>query len=511
MKMIPLVFVAMLLQVVPCAAATEVAAWFVPSAAKVMRDAKPDGTALEWELAAAKNEVEACQLVLSSSEPVECVTVSATPLTKSGGTKTLQPELFRVGYIPVTREKIPHPDPLPPLAGPISLQPGLAQPIWISVRVPKDAEPGVYSGRVNVKVGEVTAAYSLSLKIWDFALPETPSCTTAFGAGYEVAAEQHGLAPKTPEADALAKKYYEFLLERRLSPIQLPIDLMSDEAPKYLNDPRMTSYHIPVGGKSDAELKSVVERLLAGGWFAKGYFYEVDEPVNKAAYDAFSTVTDRLRKIEPRYRIVAPFYANPDFDSNLRTADLMLGRLNVWCPHSDYLDANPDFAPFLHARRNAGETIWWYVCNNPREPHTNLQIDQNGMAHRALLWQQKRWGIDGLLYWATNYWPKTLGDPWENMDTIGTGYFGDGSLLYPGKKVGIDGPVSSIRLEVLRDSLEDYDYLSLADRRLGAEATKGFVARIARSSTDYERNAAAFELVRRELGAAIEKAVVKVE
>ena len=27
------------------------------------------------------------------------------------------------------------------------------------------------------------------------------------------------------------------------------------------------------------------------------------------------------------------------------------------------------------------------------------------------------------------------------MDTIGAGFYGDGSLLYPGRRVGIDGPV----------------------------------------------------------------------
>ena len=39
----------------------------------------------------------------------------------------------------------------------------------------------------------------------------------------------------------------------------------------------------------------------------------IDEPVNKAAYDAFAAVNERLRKIEPRYRIVAPFYEQPGF------------------------------------------------------------------------------------------------------------------------------------------------------------------------------------------------------
>ena len=34
----------------------------------------------------------------------------------------------------------------------------------------------------------------------------------------------------------------------------------------------MTSYRIPYLEK-DAELKAVVQRLIDGGWFAKGYFY----------------------------------------------------------------------------------------------------------------------------------------------------------------------------------------------------------------------------------------------
>ena len=41
-----------------------VSAWFVPSTLKVMRDAKPDAASATWSLAAAKNEVESCQLVL---------------------------------------------------------------------------------------------------------------------------------------------------------------------------------------------------------------------------------------------------------------------------------------------------------------------------------------------------------------------------------------------------------------------------------------------------------------
>ena len=66
-----------------------------------------------------------------------------------GGKGSLRPTLFKVEYVPIEKEKIPYPDPLPPLTGPFDLQPKQAQPVWISVRVPKDAAPGVYRGTVK--------------------------------------------------------------------------------------------------------------------------------------------------------------------------------------------------------------------------------------------------------------------------------------------------------------------------------------------------------------------------
>ena len=73
----------------------------------------------------------------------------------------------------------------------------------------------------------------------------------------------------------------------------------------------------------------------------------------------------------------------------------------------------------------------------------------------------------------------------------------------------IDGPVSSQRLEVIRDGIEDFEYLTLADPRLGQKAAKAYVARIARTLTDYEQDPTKLEKARRELGAELEKATRK--
>ena len=40
-----------------------------------------------------------------------------------------------------------------------------------------------------------------------------------------------------------------------------------------------------------------------------------------------------------------------------------------------------------------------------------------------------------------------------------TGANGDGFLIYPGRVYGIEGPVSSLRMEAIKDSVEDFDLL----------------------------------------------------
>ena len=132
------------------------------------------------------------------------------------------------------------------------------------------------------------------------------------------------------------------------------------------------------------------------------------------------------------------------------------------------------------------------------------------MSCRTIFWQQKRLGIQGMRYWNTTYrHKKCTEDPWLNTVALEPRKCGDGMLLYPENKVGIDGPVSCQRLEILRDGLEDFDYLALADQRLGPDAASAYVARIARTLTNHEKDPLQLEKVRLDLGAALEKATVK--
>ena len=487
----------------------EITPWFAPAATKVLRNSTPQVPGQGYSLSAARNETEACQLVLWSDRPARGVVVRVSDLRRTNGSESLTPALYKVEYVPDIVGKTPYPDPLPPLK-PLDFEANQAQPVWISVRVPASAKPGDYTATVRVETGGSQQELSLKLHVWDFALPATPSAATAFGIDDVSIARQHGVSPGSAAAKALYARYYEMLLDHRISAYTIPVDLMSDEAPRYLKDPRLTSYMIPYPS-SDDELQRLVNRLVRFDCYEKGYFYPIDEPVKKGAYDQLEQISRRLHSVTPGYRWVVPFYTRPDWDKNLSAFDLMTGRVTIWCPNLHYFDLEPKTRPTLAARKKAGERIWWYVCCGPGEPYNNFFVQMSAMAHRALFWQQKRENVEGLLYWSTTYWnPASTVNPWTSMMTvkdINPAIRGDGSLFYPGKPLGIDGPVSSLRLEVIRDGLEDFDYLTLADRFLGKERTDHFVNQVARTLRDYTHDPVALEKVRQELGDALEKAV----
>jgi hypothetical protein len=75
------------------ASAQNFVAWFAPSESRVMRDAAPSQGHRERSLAAARNEVEACQLVLASDQLVQSVAVSVSPLDGPDGRPSPAPRI----------------------------------------------------------------------------------------------------------------------------------------------------------------------------------------------------------------------------------------------------------------------------------------------------------------------------------------------------------------------------------------------------------------------------------
>ena len=83
-----------------------------------------------------------------------------------------------------------------------------------------------------------------------------------------------------------------------------------------------------------------------------------------------------------------------------------------------------------------------------------------------------KWKFDGILYWAAAFWnAKDLKR--NNSYSVN----GDGVLVYP--KDASCEPIPSVRLKIICDSMEDYEYFVLLDRlaRASEKAKPEFAAR----------------------------------
>ena len=470
----------------------------------------------------AKNESESCQIALQARLDRNAARVSITPFTNENG-ETLETTLCEEYYVKTTGETLfgSYPDALVPLA--VGAENGLGMikmqnyPLFIGVRTTRDTAPGDYTAKLTLTCTEDAENkyerldLEITAHVWDFTLPETPAMDTAMGLGRGDIARAHHVDVNSPEAAALYRTYYEFLLQHHISAYDLPADIMSDEADAYMSDPRCTSFCVPYAG--DDTIRAYAEKLESNPeWAAKAYFYPIDEPSDEEAYARYVEISDRLASLYPAYHMVTPFYVNKVEIGGAEQygVDLQRGRSDIICPISN-LFSDGDFVERAHQRQAAGDKLWWYVCcgPGPKTDYCNLFTQQEGVKHRILFWQQKQLNVTGLLYWSTTYWSDVGGDPWSSAWTTpwtGVDTFGDGSLLYDGYHVGVNGPVSSLRLEAVANGVEDYGYLTLAQQLLGDEFVNKTIAKVTKDLEHYTRSDEAFAKARTELGAAIERA-----
>ncbi|MFH1810705.1 MAG: glycoside hydrolase domain-containing protein [Pseudomonadota bacterium] len=269
-------------------------------------------------------------------------------------------------------------------------------------------------------------------------------------------------------------------------------------------------------------LQAITSHLADRGWLSKAYTYWFDEP-EPVDYTLVVQGMDLLHSAEPRLRRLL----TEQFESELA------GHVDIWTPLLD------QFADSWAQQRQAlGEEVWWYVCTGPRAPYPNNFIDHPAIETRVRFWMAWQHGVQGSLYWQTNYWTNdqvsgasTPQDPWQdpmsyNFDTgnVGTWGNGDGRLLYPPRAWAdnvqrIEGPTPSLRWELIREGIEDYEYFwmlrDLSDRLAALVGDSALVlqtrdllvvpATIASSAVEYTDDSALLAAHRAAVATAIEQ------
>jgi len=531
------------------ATSEQVGLWWASSGWKISRT-RPTPTAESRAVVirAAKNEAEAAQIVLRPREALRGLTVRAEALAGPAGAVIAAEniDILRVRYVPVTQPTdstgtvAPWPDPLPPLAGPIDLEAGKNQPLWVRVRVPKDARAGKYEGKIRLAAEGYAADVPLSVEVYDFALPDRMTCQTAFGFS-PGNVWRYQKVEKSEDRRAVLEKYLASFAAHHISPYDpAPLDGFKVTWPKKKGgtpdeekglvpqfdwsawDAAMTRaieqyrfntfmVHVPglgggtyefrvqpefLGYKEDAPeykaaltnyLRGVQEHLREKGWLKYAYIYWFDEP-DKKDYEYVMNGFRKLKAAAPDLRRMLTEQVEPE----------LVGGPNLWCP------ITPEYNPArAEERHKAGEQFWWYVCCGPKAPYATLFIDHPATELRVWLWQTWQRRIDGILVWETNYWTSDTAypdrarpqNPYEDpMGWVSSGAKdkgvrqpwgnGDGRFIYPPEAAAnaspaapvLEGPVDSIRWEMLRDGVEDYEYLAILRGLLASRGERLSVA-----------------------------------
>ncbi len=504
--------------------------WFETPTRKIFADSKR-GEKNSYTVYLAREGREGCQAVFRYETAVNSARVSVSaPANGKGG--TLGVSVFGEKYVPtvfaepyfatdkVDGKEYLFPDALYPLDGEITVPANTSVPVYILFDT-HGAAAGDYAAEVTLTAGGKTLDRGvITVRVWDFALPAYRSMKTEVGIFRECLANFYGLSDEK-EIEEKYAKYYDFMIDNNCCPGGLPYDILDPRADRYLDDPRVNTVIVPYSG--DDEIRAYYEKLSRKKeWLEKSCFYPIDEPQNPDSYRYIAESAKRLKELFPGYRMCSPFFVDPDMGNGQDGVDYVTGLMNLWCPKLFCFDDaakfgnemegyDRTFAERMRERREKGEDVWWYVCCDPGEPYANLYINMEGAVSRSIFWQADLYGINGFLYWCCNFWDD-VEDPWEDMRTvrkdISPVIFGDGSLVYNGEKVGVDGPCPSLRLEAVRAGIDDYEMIVMA-RKLGvpAEAVDGAVKLVARSVTDYTRDDYDIVKARVILGSLIEKAV----
>jgi len=504
------------------------AVWWCDATRKIPRQRpSPQQSSAAAELAAAKNDREAVQIVVRSDERLRGLTAVARPLAGPDGA-TIPADNIKISRVayhfvhhPTDKTGIRDwwPDALPPLDEPIDLERGKNQPLWVLVHVPEDAKAGDYTGSISLRAEDFAVSVPIKLHVWDFTLPARNHLETAFGLSTGNVFRYHGLKTEEDKRRVL-DMYFRNFAEHRISPYDpapldpIRVDFRSDTDPPKAEldfsafDPAMTraveEFHftgirLPIRGMGGGTFHSRAEPRIGNfteetpeyqamfssyvgqleehfrqkGWLDEAYVYWFDEPAPKD-YAFVAGGMKRLKRYAPGLRRML---TEEPGDNELA------GVVDIWCPVS--YNYNHEEA---EKRRACGERFWWYVCCGPKAPYCTLFIDHPATELRVWLWQTWQRKIDGILVWSSNYWtssaafpdPDRPQNPYEDPMGYVSGYStpkgtkrywgnGDGRFIYPPESAAVPGlsgtgpviepPVSSIRWEMLREGIEDYEFL----------------------------------------------------
>ncbi len=155
-------------------------------------------------------------------------------------------------------------------------------------------------------------------------------------------------------------------------------------------------------------------------------------------------------------------------------------------------DSCGEYAERMEAYQTSGDELWNYVSCSPQWnfPYQNILLFNDGTEARTMFWTMYKNDQTGFLYWREDYYPDlakttntyTLRNPFSKTGP------GDGILIYPGATYGQVDPIPSIRLINMRDGVEDYELLTMLEKKYGEDVAMELVENIVTSVVTFTRD-----------------------
>ncbi len=524
-------------------------------------DPAPASPVTRAHVFAARNEFAPFQVVVEG--PATGVWATLPPLTGPGGVPlpATDVRLYREGYVttvyPSTSDVTVGrwPDPLIPDvdvtanekrdAFPFDVPSGENRVIWVDLLVPMDAAPGDYTGTLTVTGQGGSTDVPVTLTVYPFTLPSTPSLDSIFGSGWDALCVGYypgGYAdPKCGDAGVirLDQQLGTFLLDHRISTSMIYTGpspsgsgydwatwdatwgpFLDGTAPTRLPGAKLSLIQYE-WKRNVTDYAAWAAHFRQKGWLDRTFDYTLDEPHTASDWQTFVTRADLVHQANPAMRTLVTGTVQ---DATKYGA---LGDLDILTPVINYMD-DKGTGPYAGSQRSAydafvaggGKLMWYQSCMSEgcyggtgggksysgyNLGWPSMMIDTPAVYNRVEEWLSYLYGISGELYFDTTYAFDSGGDAWQSQWYFGGN--GDGTLLYPGTPARIGGttpvPVASIRLDLVRQGMQDYEYLHLLTTLGGGDYARQEALKVATSPHDIDPDPAVMEAAREAVAARI--------
>jgi hypothetical protein len=400
-----------------------------------------------------------------------------------------------------------------------------AQPLWFTFRIPRTARPGAYTGTVRVTADDGTdVAYPLTVRVADAALPDPRAYrffldvwaqpeTMALASGVPLWSERHWRLIAAYDRDLASRgqkmidtaivddpwqhawslgthrsqtatpysslvgwrwdgsrfsfdfsrwdRYVTTGLRAGLGPDIGAFSMLAFHDQEHLTytdsrTGRTARENVALGGGRwrqawGAFLTAFEQHLRARGWLGRTWLSFDERPVA-----TLTAVRDFVHRTAPAFDHRIAVAGSAD------TAGLA-SSLSVGWDTLDRLTPGQ-----IEQRRREGEITTFYVCGLPAHPNTFSWSP--AVEARMLPWIAAQRHLDGFLRWSYDSWTD---DPYTRPVFLFPQ--GDEYLVYPGR----EGPVSSVRWELLKDGIEDYELVAELRARDGGRDTPALARALA--------------------------------